>query len=235
MKTIKRISKLQEAVEIVAQNFERKVVVADIGTDHGYLSESLSKQDYIEKIIATDISSKSLSKLKKLIEIEGLTKIETAVGDGLEPVANADISVIAGIGGWEIINILKNQNVDEFKNKKCRYFVLQPAQNIVELRKWIFDNKIFVIKDFVIYDAERFYPIVIVDTEKKQRNKKNIFNLWLGRDNSVQSSDFVLFLNDTKTFLEFLETIPKKRIRKDKVLRDKFKLYLLVNKLLKVK
>lgn len=233
MKTIKRISKLQQAVEFLAQNFDKKVVVADIGTDHGYLAESLSKQNFIQKIIATDISEKSLSKLEKMIDKHGLSNIETRVGDGLDPVVNADISVIAGIGGWEIINILKTQNVTSEGRKKCAYFVLQPAQNVNELRAWLFDNKVCVLRDYVICDAERFYPILIVDVSKKQRNRKSVFNVWLGRDNVTSDEDFVLYLKDTKTFLEFLSGVSKKRIKKDKVLRDKTKLFKLINKLLK--
>ncbi len=232
MKTFKRIKVLSEEVSNFGGILQKKLVVADIGTDHGYLSESLSKNNCIEKIFATDISAKSLSKLEKLIEKENLKKIETRVGDGLLPIDFVDVAVIAGIGGFETIKMIENQNRNLDGKLKCRYFVLQPAQNIVELRKWLIKNKILVLKDFVIEDAGRFYPIVVIDLCSKAKLKNNLFNIWLGRDNSIQNEDFVLFLKETKISLEFLENLPKLRVFKDKVLREKLKLFHLVEKLL---
>lgn len=234
MKTYKRIEKLEEAVEFVSDFFDKKVVVSDIGTDHGYLAEALSKNEKINKVFATDISEKSLEKLEILIKNRKLKNIKTAVGDGLEPVENADISVIAGVGGWEIIKILETQNVCEGGKRKCDYFVLQPAQNVNELRLWLIGNKVKILKDYVIFDADRFYPIIIVDVSKKQRTKKNLFNVWLGRDNDVSNEDFVMFLKELKVSFEFLKDISKSRAKKDKVLYQKYKLNKLIDKLLKV-
>ena len=103
MKTYSRIEKLQAAVMLVQSELKKPLVVADIGTDHGYLADLLSKNEQVEKIIATDISAKSLSKLEAKINYKKLSKIETAVGDGLIPVKSADVSVIAGVGcyAWQ--------------------------------------------------------------------------------------------------------------------------------------
>lgn len=234
MKTYKRIEKLRQAVDFVSVNFDKSVIVADIGTDHGYLAETLSKSEKYSEILATDISEKSLNKLKNLIKSRQLQKIKMFVGDGLKPIKNADIAVIAGVGGHEIIKILESQNIDEKGNAKCNIFVLQPAQNEVQLREWIFKNHIKLIKDYVIFDAERFYPIIIVDISKKQRNKMNTYNLWVGRDNSLDDEDFVLFLNNLKTSLLFVDGISKSRAKKDKILYHKYKLKRIVEKLLKV-
>ena len=89
-----------------------------------------------------------------------------------------------------------------------------------------------MLKDFIIYDEDRFYPIIVINLSKKQRNKLSIFNVWLGRDNQVSEPDFVAFLYETMEYLSFLNDIPKKRIFKDKVLKQKYKLKKLVNKLL---
>lgn len=234
MKTFKRIAELNKAVKQVYEILEKKITVADIGTDHGYLAESLSKEEFVEKIIATDISEKSLSKLEKIIKTCNLKKIETAVGDGLNPVEKADVSVIAGIGGYEIIKILSTQNKNNLDEIKCNYFVLQPAQNVNELRLFLFDNKIKIIKDYVIFDSGRFYPIIIADISKKQRNKKSLYNVWLGRDNTIQNTDFVMFLRDLKESFAFLSEISKKRAKQDSVLYQKYKLNKLIEKLLKV-
>ena len=231
MKTVKRIKKLCEAVNVCSNG--KNLTVCDIATDHGYLAEELSKQDNVNQVIATDISEKCLNKLVDLIKLHNLKKIETIVGDGLLPIKKADVAVVAGVGGWEIIKMLKNQNVNFDGTTKCNLFVLQPAQNVIELRKWLFENEIFIIKDYIIEDAGRFYPIIIVDISKKQSNEMSIYNLWLGRDNKVQDKDFALFLQDTLNFLEFLNIIPYDRIESDEVLFDKFKLKQIIEMLLK--
>lgn len=231
MKTVKRISELGKAVDFV-RDIKTDVIVADIATDHGYLAEYLSKQSWVKKVVASDISKKCLDKVIKLIETNNLKNIETIVGDGLIPLEKVDISVIAGVGGWEIIKMLKTQNAMANGDNKCDVFVLQPAQNVVELREWLFDNEIFVIKDYVIEDAERFYPIIIVDVSKKQSNEKSVYNLWIGRDNTLESQDFVAFLKDMLTFLEFIDGLSKNRIEQDEELKEKYELKLIIEKLL---
>ncbi len=231
MKTVKRIFELECAVDC-ARNGKTDIVVADIATDHGYLAEALHHKDWTKKVIASDISKKCLNKVIKLAKQRNLDKIETVVGDGLMPIEIADVAVIAGVGGWEIIKILSEQNKNEAGTRKCDIFILQPAQNVIELRSWIFDNQIFVVQDYVIEDAERFYPIIIVDVSKKQINEKSVFNLRLGRDNDVSSQDFVLFLKDSLSFLEFLKDLPTERIEQDEILKEKFELKNIIEKLL---
>lgn len=225
MKTFKRIRKLQEAVRFACDKDE--VVVADIATDHGYLAEALSKQDWVKKIIATDISKKCLSKLERLIEKCDLQKIETRLGDGLEPIDKVDVSVVAGVGGFEIIKMLERQNQTQ-TGRKCDLFVLQPAQNMLELREWVFDHKIKVFKDYVIEDADRFYPILVIDVSREENNEKSIKNLWIGRDAETESEDYRLFLLDQLEYLKFLEELSQERIMQDKVLQDKCELKKLI-------
>lgn len=234
MKTYKRINKLAEAVDFVHELLNKNLVICDIGTDHGYLAEKTSCQDYVDKVIATDISSKSLQKLVDLIKLKDLKKIETRVGDGLSVIDSADVTIIAGIGGFEIISMLEKQNKQINGKNKCNYFILQPAQNVVELRHWIFDKKIKLISDYVICDADRFYPILIINIAEKKRTRKNIFNIWLGRDNKVSDEDFFKYLIEVYDSLAFFKTLTKKRIRQDKVLKEKFILYKMIEKLIDV-
>lgn len=224
MKTQRRIKKIFDLTMLAANNFSKNVVVADIATDHGFVAELLSKCDKVQKVIATDISEKSLSKLTKLILLKKLNKIETRLGDGLLPIEQADICVIAGIGGFEIKKMIETQNRKDNGDPKCNMFVLQPAQNIVELREWIFDNNFFVLQDVVIEDAERFYPITVIDISREQDNEKSIFNLWLGRDSRQNLIDFKHFLVYLKEYLQFLDGISYERALKDKMLLQKYEL-----------
>ena len=233
MKTYKRIDKICSAVMFAKQLFNRKIVVADIGTDHGYVAEQLSISDDIEKVIATDISEKSLNKLNSLIKIKNLDKIETKVGDGLEPINSADVCVIAGMGGLEITKIIDGQNVkNDKKSRKCNIFVLQPAQNIVELRDWAIKKHFKILKDFTFEDAERFYSILIIDVSKFRLNKKSIFNLWIGRD-SKGEEDFMKYIFYLENYLSFLGNVSKNRLKNDKILCQKYKLKKLIKKYIK--
>ena len=56
MKAYKRIKKLTEVVKNLVELKEGKSVIADIGADHGYLSESLSRLEKVDKIFAVEIS-----------------------------------------------------------------------------------------------------------------------------------------------------------------------------------
>ncbi len=231
MKTYKRIDKICEVTIQALSDFDGKVVVADIATDHGYIAEKLSKYDKVCKVYATDISEKSLSKLEKLIKLKGLKKIETVVGNGLLPISQVDACVIAGIGGCEICKMIDKQN--NFDNqKKCDIFILQPAQNAILLRKWIFDNRYKLILDIVIEDAKRFYPIIAIDISQSEENEDSIYNLWIGRDSHNCPVDYKNFLIAIKEYLKFTESISYERAVTDEVLLQKWTLYREIDKYL---
>lgn len=240
MKSLRRIQAIADAVAFASEKFDKKIVVADIGTDHGYVAEILSKSEFTKKVIATDISEKSLSKLQNLIKLNNLTKIETKVGNGLDAIEFADITVIAGMGGFEITKMIDFQNKTKPSNQgdikrknKCNIFVLQPAQNIVELRFWAMKHHYKILKDYTIQDTDRFYPILIIDVSKFTITKKSIFNLWIGRDSKENVADFENFMVYLDSYLSFLSNISKKRAKQDKMLYQKYKLNKIVKKYLK--
>lgn len=235
MRTQKRIEKLSEMVKLASSEFNRKITVIDVGTDHGYLAERLSKFDFVSQVIATDISEKSLQKLKNLIKIHNILKINCVFCDGITKVDSGDVTVIAGIGGEEIIRILKTQNKKQNGENKCNLFVLCPAQNVVELRKYIFENKIKLVRDECIEDVGRFYQILLIDLRESQENEKNEFNLYLGRDNTMENSDFVKMVRLADEFLKFLENITDEQIERDKALQEKVELKNIIKKLLEEK
>ncbi len=230
MKAYKRIRKLTEAVEGLISE-KNNVVVADIGADHGYLSESLSRIDKIAKIYAVEISENCLNKVIKLKQNFNLDKIEPLLGDGLMPIKSADICVVAGVGGYEIIKMLSTQNTLIF-GRKCDLFVLQPSDNFVELKKWIYQKNICVVKDYIFESAKRFYPIIIIDVSKFEKSDISDYNLYLGRDNNLSDVDFINYLKYLKSSLNYLDTLEKERIENDAVLVKKVKIKLLVENLL---
>lgn len=232
MKSFNRIRKLSEVVdEFLLQLGIGDAVVADIATDHGYLAELLSRNEKITKIIATDISEKCLDKTNELIKRCSLTKIETRLGDGLKPITHADLSVLAGIGGYEIIKILSNQNITKTGENKCNFFVLQPTKNFVEIRRFLIEKNVKIVRDFIVKSGGKFYPIICVNFLEKNDNQNDLFDIYFGKSNTVEDDDFFEFLLNTKSRLEFLENI---KIDEEKIndLQVKFDLLKLVNSLI---
>lgn len=233
MKSFNRIKVLSQTVtEFLEKKQLKNAIVADVATDHGYLAELLSRNENISKIIATDISEKCLSKANELIKQNNLTKIETKLGDGLEPITQADLCVMAGIGGYEIIKILSNQNITINGENKCSFFVLQPTKNFVELRQFLIEKNIKIEKDFIIKSGGKFYPIICVNLLECNDSNCDLFSIYFGKSNTVQNDDFYEYLLDIKSKLSFLETI-KINQENSSDLQVKIELLKLVNSLLK--
>ncbi len=156
----------------IAEKIENAKCVADIGADHGFLTKMLVEQNRASKVIATDISKPSLQKtieLSKRFCLEN--KIEARVGNGLEPIKEneVDVAVIAGMGGQEIIKILKTQNL-----KNIQKFIFQPAQNAPELREFLSENGFEIIGDEIVKDQKKFYfTIVAIKNNKTEKLQKS--------------------------------------------------------------
>lgn len=234
MKSFNRLRQLNRVVsELLKSKKMQNVVVADIATDHGYLAELLSRNDEISCVYATDISQKCLDKTNELIKKCGLNKIKTRLGDGLEPIEKADISILAGIGGYEIINILSNQNITKTGKKKCTNFVLQPSKNEVELRRFLIEKNYEIEKDFIVKSGGKFYPIIVVDITKNCTVDKSIFNLYFGSTNDIENQDFLDYLFSIVVDYKFLEDLDEDYIKNNEELKLKFEIVSLANSLIK--
>lgn len=127
---------------------------ADIGCDHGYCTRYMLENSLCDRAIIADVSEKSLSKaetlLRRYIE-EG--KCRSVCCDGMTQIGErADQVLIAGMGGEEIIKILKQSEIPQ-------KFVLQPMKNAPELRKYLLENGCVITYDNIFKDG-KFYFIV---------------------------------------------------------------------------
>lgn len=148
--------RLKEIVNLVKENS----IVADIGTDHGYIPVELIKSNKSKKVIGTDISKPSLQKMIDYVAMEGLEdKIEGRVGNGLEVIKpyEVDTVIIAGMGGLLISEIL-DKDVD--KTSSINNFILQPMIAADELRKYLLENSFKIEKNILLKENGRFYEII---------------------------------------------------------------------------
>ena len=127
--------RLDERLTEIARLAAGAHTVCDVGSDHGKLACYLVQTGGAERAIATDISAPSLKKAEVLAEKLGIDDlVETRVGDGLDPVGaeEADVAVIAGMGGDLIARILERAHA---QCKRFRRLVLAPNTHAERVRE----------------------------------------------------------------------------------------------------
>ncbi len=152
--------KLTKRLNTIADLVNRNSIVADVGTDHGYIPKYLIEKEIAKLVIATDISKGSLEKTINYIKEEDLSEyIITRLGNGLQPIKpfEVDTVIIAGMGGLLIVDIL-----EESKDKLDTYldYILQPMVGADELRKYLLNNGFKIINDKVVREGDKFYEII---------------------------------------------------------------------------
>ena len=128
-------------------------VFADVGCDHGYISEMVIKNGKYKKVILSDISSKSLEKSVNLLSKYG-DRVKFVVSDGFESYDEIpNEAIIAGMGGEEIIKILSGKILPDS-------LVLAPQKNTYKVRRFLLDNGYKILKDFTFYSQNKFYDAI---------------------------------------------------------------------------
>ncbi len=132
-------------------------IVADIGTDHGYLPVYLIQSGKIERAIAADIGKMPLENAAKAVSQYGLSdKIELRLSDGLNSFSEneADEIIFAGMGGTLIAEKLKE--IPWTRNKNL-HFVFQPQSRAEDLRGFLYANGFEIGKELATHEGNRYY------------------------------------------------------------------------------
>ncbi len=132
-------------------------ILADIGTDHGYLPIHLVETGKISKAIAADIGKMPLENARKSVEQNALSdKISLRLSDGLRGFSpdDADEFVFAGMGGTLIAE--KLAEAQWIKNEKY-HFVFQPQSRAEELRQFLYENGFQIEKEIATHEGRRVY------------------------------------------------------------------------------
>ncbi|MBQ8550392.1 MAG: SAM-dependent methyltransferase [Clostridia bacterium] len=147
--------------------------VADIGTDHAYLPIYLRQSGISPSVLACDIKSGPLSVAKKNVTLSGTDGVAFRLCDGLSGLSpdEADVFVIAGMGGELIANILARCEWAQGSGKR---FILQPMNSPEYLREFLSRNGYTIADECAVRDADRVYTVISVlatrdDTEHDER------------------------------------------------------------------
>lgn len=132
-------------------------IIADIGTDHGYLPIYLLQNGSVKGAIAADIGKEPLKNAERSVRQYELTdKIKLRLSDGLREFSpdDADEIIFAGMGGTLIAEKLaetpwiKNENI---------HFVFQPQSRAEDLRQFLYENGFSICQEIATHEARRVY------------------------------------------------------------------------------
>ncbi|MDR3317909.1 MAG: class I SAM-dependent methyltransferase [Clostridiales bacterium] len=160
---------------------------ADIGCDHGYLARELIIRKGAGRVIATDISEPSLEKARRLAERHNIAdRMPARVGFGLRPVAagEADLAVIAGMGGGEIISILS----DPERRDGINNFILLPHKDAERLRRYLM-TRYLIARDMTVADRGKFYDLMELSPGVTVLSEREI--MFGHSDLKAPSADFI--------------------------------------------
>lgn len=137
-------------------------VVADVGTDHGYLPVWLLKNGVCPRVIAADLREKPLQTAKNNALLYG-TSDRTAfvLSDGLHNITpgSFDTLVCAGMGGDCIAGIL---DAAPWLRDDRYTLILQPQTSGNDLRRYLGEQGFRIERETLVRDGRFLYGVLLV-------------------------------------------------------------------------
>jgi tRNA (adenine22-N1)-methyltransferase len=134
--------------------------VADIGCDHAFVSIYLKSKGIAGKVIAMDVRKGPLDIARSNIASYGLSEyIDVRLSDGFAALApgEADIAVIAGMGGLLMVDILKRGSV----HTECGIeLVLQPQSEPDKLRLYLDEIGYDIVDEVFLMEDGKYYTVI---------------------------------------------------------------------------
>lgn len=157
--------KISERLIMAASLVSSGNVLADVGTDHGYVPIYLLEQKRIFRAIAMDINSGPLKRAKEHITLYGMSDyIETRLSDGVQALSpgEADSILIAGMGGGLVIHILSQ---GEAVCRKAKELILQPQSELGRVRRFLAEQGYVIETEEMVKEEGKYYPMMRVHYE----------------------------------------------------------------------
>lgn len=151
-------------------------VLADVGTDHGYIPIFLVQEKRIPRAIAMDINAGPLERAKEHVDMYGLKYyIETRLSDGVAALTPGEVDtvLVAGMGGGLVMHIL-----EEGKEvcRQAKELVLQPQSELERVRAYLWSNGYVILEENMVLEDEKFYPMmrVVYENVIDTKNAENL-------------------------------------------------------------
>jgi len=154
--------KLSNRLLAVASFVSEGNILADVGTDHGYIPIYLMQEQRIPRAIAMDINAGPLQRAKEHIDLYGLNNyIETRLSDGVAALTPGEVDtvLVAGMGGGLVMHIL-----EEGKEvcRQAKELVLQPQSELERVRAYLWSKGYVILEEDMVLEDEKFYPMMRV-------------------------------------------------------------------------
>ena len=150
---------ISNRLKLVASMVTKGNIVADVGTDHGYVPIYLLKENICEFAYAMDINKGPIERAREHVEQEGLTnQIELIHCDGMKGLEGkkVDTVVIAGMGGELVCKILDESPViDEIKE-----LILSPHSDIDKVRQNVMEKGFNIVDESMIREFGKYYNVI---------------------------------------------------------------------------
>ncbi len=139
------------------------LIVADIGTDHGYIPIHqilTGKSDYA---YACDVAEGPLGRAKDNVELYNVgDKVQTVLSDGLVGLLDIEENkpqsiVIAGMGGTLICKILKEGAAVA---EQAKELVLSPHSEWYDVREFLLNNGYEIVDEDMLKEDGKYYVII---------------------------------------------------------------------------
>ena len=143
--------------------------VLDVGCDHGLLEVYLLKKKI--NIVGSDNKQGPLDNARKNYK-NNHVKGELRLGDGLDALKDEDTVIISGIGGLNIISILR-KNIK--KTKSVDTYILSPNNYIEAVRRYLSKLGYYIDDEVLVKDKFIYNVIVFKKGKKFYRNKDYYF------------------------------------------------------------
>ena len=152
--------RISDRLRTVAHMCDKGAVVADIGTDHGYLPIYLVQEGIAASAIAMDLRKGPLDKAKKHIRDNCLEdRIQTRLSDGLEKLSanEADIITICGMGGRLIADIVTKGKDVITRNTTL---IVSPQSEVGDFRHFLVSQGLVVDEEQMLKEDGKYYFII---------------------------------------------------------------------------
>ena len=168
MKNIQLSKRLQYVADFITPG----LVLADIGTDHGFIPIYMVLADKTPKAYAMDINEGPLERATEHIREKGLEeKIETRLSDGLMKLNGneAEAVLIAGMGGSLVIKILTE---GKHALEGVKELILSPHTEADLVREFLKTTDFVIEKEGMVIDAGKYY--VVIKARRREENEQGL-------------------------------------------------------------
>lgn len=150
-------------------------LLADVGTDHGYLPVALLQAGTVPRCVASDIREGPLGSARRNAEKYGVSdKIRFLLSDGLSGFSadDADDIVIAGMGGELILRIVAETAWLRDPEKRL---ILQPMTMAPALRAGLLSLGFSVEQEAAASEGEKVYTVLLASYTGETRSCTPLF------------------------------------------------------------